>query len=176
LPGVYEAVSVRIQDHRGSFIRFFCAEELAVAHARRSIIQISHSLNRNAGALRGIHFQHPPYAEAKWVRCQRGRIFDVAVDLRHGSETFLKWHGVELSANTMNAFFIPEGCAHGFQVLEPDSELLYLHTAAYAPDHEGGVRWDDPRVGIKWPLPVTDISDRDRNHSLLDGGFEGIQL
>ncbi len=118
----------------------------------------------------------PPFAEAKWVRCLRGRVFDVAVDLRRGSPTFLSHCAVELSPEAVNALFIPEGCAHGFQVLEPDSELLYLHTAPYTPDHEGGLRWDDPALDIAWPLAVTDISERDRSHPLLDADFRGIAL
>ena len=176
LPGVFEAVSRAFEDERGRFSRLFCREELAVAHGERAVVQINYSLTRDVGAIRGLHFQYPPAAEAKWVRCLAGRIFDVAVDLRQGSKTFLRWHAVELSPEKANALFIPEGCAHGFQVLEPDSALLYLHTAAYAPAHEGAVRWDDPRIGIAWPLPVTEISERDRNHPLLAEDFGGICL
>lgn len=176
LPGVYEAAATIVRDQRGHFARLFCTEELAAAHADRPIIQINHSLTRTVGAVRGLHYQRPPQAEAKWVRCLKGRIWDVAVDLRHGSPTFLRWQAIELSALKMNAIFIPEGCAHGFQVLEPDSELLYLHTASYAPEHEGAVRWNDPRLSITWPLPVVDMSERDRYHPLLDEIFNGIVL
>jgi dTDP-4-dehydrorhamnose 3,5-epimerase len=126
--------------------------------------------------VRGLHYQRPPQAEAKWVRCLKGRVFDVAVDLRRGSPTFLKWHAVELDGVSMNALLIPEGCAHGFQVLEPESELLYLHTATYTPGLEGAARYDDPRLAIRWPLPVTDLSERDRTHPLLDDSFEGISV
>lgn len=176
LPGVYEAESTIVRDQRGQFARLFCTEELAAAHADRPIIQINHSLTRTVGAIRGLHFQRAPRAEAKWVRCLKGSVWDVAVDLRHGSSTFLRWQAIELSALKMNAIFIPEGCAHGFQVLEPDSELLYLHTASYAPEHEGAVRWNDPRLSITWPLPVVDMSERDRDHPLLDEIFNGIVL
>lgn len=176
LPHVYEAASAWREDDRGKFARLFCIKELQTAHADRQIVQINHSLTHAIGAIRGLHFQYPPSAEAKWVRCLRGRVWDVAVDLRYNSPTFLNWHAVELSAKKMNAFFIPEGCAHGFQVLESDSELLYLHTAAYAPKHESAVRWNDPRLAIKWPLPVTDMSERDRNHPLLDNTFKGIRV
>jgi dTDP-4-dehydrorhamnose 3,5-epimerase len=176
LAGMFEARAQVIQDERGRFARLFCMEALAGAHQGRSIVQINHSMTRSVGAIRGMHFQRAPAAEGKWVRCLRGRVFDVAVDLRRGSETFLRWHGVTLDAATMNAVFIPEGCAHGFQVLEPDSELLYLHTAMYAPALEAGVRFDDPALSIAWPLPITDVSERDRRHPLIDTAFEGIQL
>jgi len=176
LAGVYTTRTRSAGDERGRLDRLFCAETLAPAHAARPIVQINQSITRQAGALRGLHFQFPPHAEAKWVRCLRGRVFDVAVDLRRGSPTFLQHVAVELSAEALNAILIPEGCAHGFQALEPGSELLYLHTAPYAPADEGGLRWDDPRLAIAWPLPVSDISERDRNHPLLTAGFEGIIL
>ena len=174
LAGVFESQTDARRDDRGRFARLFCAEALAAAHQGRPIVQINHSLTRAAGAIRGLHYQHPPAAEGKWVRCLKGRVFDVAVDLRRGSPTFLRWHGVELDGARMNAVFIPEGCAHGFQVLQADSELLYLHTAAYTPALEGAVRFDDPRVGVAWPRKVTEISERDRSHPLLDDRFEGI--
>ena len=142
----------------------------------KCIAQINLSETRRRGALRGMHFQHPPHAEGKWVRCLRGRVFDVAVDLRRESPAFLRWHAVELSPEKANAFFIPEGCAHGFQALEDDCQLLYLHTAAYAPESEGGVRWDDPRLAIDWPLAVTDISERDLNHPLIGEDFKGLSI
>lgn len=176
IAGVFEAVSEPRADHRGAFARLFCARELEAAHGGRPIVQINHSLTRKVGAIRGLHFQHPPKAEAKWVRCLRGRVFDVAVDLRRGSPTFLRWTAVTLEPSRMNAIFIPEGCAHGFQALEPDSELLYLHSEFYAPEAEGAVRWDDPRVAVDWPLPATDLSERDRNHPLLDASFGGVQV
>ena len=115
-------------------------------------------------------------AEIKIVRCLKGRVFDVAVDLRQGSPTFLKWTAVELTPENHLAFVIPEGCAHGFQVLEEDSELLYLHTAFYTPDAEGAVRFDDPRVGVNWPLVPTDLSARDLSHTHLKEIFKGLVL
>lgn len=174
LAGVYEAQTKPLGDERGRFARLFCADELAEAHGGREIVQINYSLTRDVGAIRGLHYQRPPKAEGKWIRCLRGKVFDVAVDLRRGSPTFLEWHGVELDAERMNAVFIPEGCAHGFQVLEPNSELLYLHTMAYEASAEGGVRFDEPRVGVAWPLQPTTISDRDRSHAYLEAGFEGL--
>lgn len=176
IAGVFEALTEVVQDHRGHFARLFCRNDLAVAHLDRPIIQINHSRTSSVGAVRGLHFQLPPKAEAKWVRCLKGRVFDVAVDLRRGSPTFLRWHAVELDALQMNAIFIPEGCAHGFQVLEPNSELLYLHSDSYSPADERGLRIDDPRLAIGWPLAPTDISKRDKSHPLIDDAFEGIDM
>jgi dTDP-4-dehydrorhamnose 3,5-epimerase len=161
-------------DSRGSFARLFCAEELASVVGRRSIVQINHSLTRAAGAIRGLHYQRAPHAEMKIVRCLKGRVFDVAVDLREASPTFLRWVSCELSPASGRALVIPEGCAHGFQVLEPESELLYLHTAYYDKAAEGAVRFDDPRVAVAWPLPPADLSERDRSHPLLQDDFTGI--
>ncbi|MGT2489673.1 dTDP-4-dehydrorhamnose 3,5-epimerase family protein [Cupriavidus basilensis] len=140
------------------------------------MVQANHSRTCKVGALRGLHFQSPPHAEMKLVRCIRGRVWDVVLDLRAGSPTFLQWHGEELSAANARMLVIPEGCAHGFQVLEPESELLYLHTASYAPEAEGGVRYDDPAFGIRWPSPVAEVSARDVSHPILSTGFSGICL
>jgi dTDP-4-dehydrorhamnose 3,5-epimerase len=112
----------------------------------------------------------------KMVRCLKGRVWDVVVDLRAGSRTFLQWHAQELSPQADCMLVIPQGCAHGFQVLEAESELLYLHTAFYEPAAEGAVRYDDPRLGITWPLPVTDLSERDKNHALLSNEFAGLHV
>jgi dTDP-4-dehydrorhamnose 3,5-epimerase len=176
ISGAFVVTRQAFFDHRGQFARLFDRELLRPIHADRPIIQVNHSLTRQVGALRGMHFQRAPRLEAKWVRCLEGRVFDVAVDLRRGSPTYLRHAAVELSAKAGNMFFIPEGCAHGFQVLEPDSELLYLHTAPYSPEVEGGVRWDDPLLAIDWPLKPTDISERDRSHPLLNQQFEGLNI
>lgn len=133
-------------------------------------------MTTSPGAIRGMHFQNPPYAEMKLVRCLRGRVWDVAIDLRAGSETFLRWHAEELSAENRLMMAIPEGFAHGFQVLEPESELLYLHTAVYHRSSEGGVPFDDPRLAIRWPLPVTDVSVRDAQHPPITQHFTGIAI
>ena len=164
------------RDDRGAFIRLFCAQELESLLGHRQIAQINQSRTSSAGAVRGMHFQFPPHAEMKMVRCLRGRVWDVAVDLRAGSPTFLQWHAQELAQDDAQMFVIPEGFAHGFQVLEPESELLYLHTASYHPPSEGGLRHDDPRIAIAWPLPPQDLSPRDRSHPLLGGDFTGIAL
>lgn len=174
--GALTVSSRPFHDDRGRFAKLFDQNILEAFHANRPIMQVNHSLTRQIGALRGLHFQKAPHLEAKWVRCIKGRVFDVAVDLRRGSPTFLKHAVVELSAEAANMFFIPEGCAHGFQVIESDSELLYLHTAAYSPDAEGGLRWDDPLLAIAWPLTPTDISKRDLSHPLLTQEFEGLNV
>lgn len=161
-------------DHRGAFSRLFCADELKDILGHRTILQINHSLSRKTGTIRGMHYQLPPHAEMKIVRCLRGRVLDIAVDLRRDSLTFLQWTALELSATNYLAFVIPEGCAHGFQVLEDDTELLYLHTAFYTPAAEGAVRFDDPKLNITWPFAPTDISARDLNHELLPEDFKGI--
>jgi len=176
IEGVYEAATDTMRDHRGQFARLFCGEDLRRAHLDRPIVQINYSRTLEAGTIRGLHFQGSPRAEAKWVRCLKGRVFDVAVDLRRGSPTFLHWHAIELDPKLMNALFIPEGCAHGFQALAQESELLYLHTESYCPASEGGVRFDDPRLAIKWPLPAANLSERDSSYALITDSFQGISI
>jgi dTDP-4-dehydrorhamnose 3,5-epimerase len=174
IAGVHVIETTAHADHRGSFARGFCARELAPVLGGRTIVQINLSKTATAGAVRGMHYQNAPHAELKMVRCLRGRMMDVALDLRHGSPTFLQWHAEELSPGNMKMMLIPEGCAHGFQSLEPDTEVLYLHTQFYEPSSEGGVNHTDPRCAITWPLPVTDISARDTNYPMLGNQFQGI--
>ena len=164
-------------DQRGWFERLFCSEELAAAAGERfTPVQINRSCTLVRGAVRGMHFQYPPHAEVKLVSCLQGEAFDVAVDLRTGSPTFLHWFGARLSAGNRTSLLVPRGFAHGFQVLEEPCELLYLHSVAYAPEHEGGIRPDEPRIAIAWPLPITDLSARDAAHAPLSAGFAGVQL
>lgn len=174
LPGVMLVDTARHTDNRGAFARLFCERELEAVLGTRRIVQINHSRTSATGAIRGMHYQHAPHAEMKLVRCLKGRVWDVAVDMRRDSPTFLQWHAEELSAGNARMMVIPEGCAHGYQVLESDSEMLYLHTALYTPSAEAGVGYDDPRLGIKWPLPITDLSQRDRRHPLIDPEFQGL--
>lgn len=174
LPSVLLVETAPISDERGAFTRFYCERELTSIIGNRHIVQINHSRTANAGAVRGMHYQHPPHAEMKLIRCLKGRVWDVAVDLRAGSPTFLQWHAEELTPGNARMMAIPEGCAHGFQVLEPDSELLYLHTAFYAPESEDCVSCNDPRLGIAWPLPVADLSRRDNSYPPLTADFSGI--
>jgi len=161
-------------DNRGRFERAFCEQEMAVLSPGLHVAQANLSSTLGRGSLRGLHFQAAPALEAKLVRCLRGKVFDVAVDLRTGSPTFLQWHAVELSEDEPVALFIPEGFAHGFQVLSDQAQLLYFHSAAWSAECEGGLRHDDPMLAIRWPLPVGTLSDRDRHHPLLDAGFPGI--
>ena len=165
-----------IEDHRGFLSRFYCVEEFAEAGFGFSIAQINHTLTSKKGAVRGLHFQYPPHTEAKLVSCLKGEIFDVAVDLRCDSPTFLQWHGEVLSAKNRKSLLIPEGYAHGFQTLSENCELIYLHTCAYHPESEGALNVADPRLDIVWPLPVSEISDRDRNHKLTEQNFQGITV
>ena len=164
------------EDTRGRFTRVFCQNELQSILHGKNIVQINHSLTRQKGVIRGMHFQYPPKAEIKMVKCLRGSVFDVMIDLRRDSSTLLKWHGEELSSQNMKMMYIPEVFAHGFQTLEENCELLYLHTEFYSPEHEGGVRYNDPLINISWPLEVTDISKKDKNYSLLSKDFEGLLL
>lgn len=174
IDGVMVASTTAFADQRGSFARLFCTAELAPAFGARRIVQANHSRTADIGAVRGMHCQLAPAAEMKLVRCLRGRVWDVALDLRAGSPTFLHWHAEELSPGNARMLIIPEGCAHGFQVLEADSELLYLHSAAYTPAAEAGFAHDDPRFAIAWPLAVTQLSERDRRHPYLTDQFSGI--
>ena len=174
LSGAYLVALAPRQDNRGWFVRTFDKTAFAEIGFLDSWTQMNQSMTHQAGAVRGMHFQHPPHAEVKLVRCVAGRVFDVIVDLRAGSPTFLRWFGAELSADNRQMLFIPKGFAHGFQTLTPDCQLIYCHSTDYAPDFEGAVRYNDPRVGITWPLPVTDLSERDANHPFLDDHFAGL--
>ena len=176
LPGVLVVETAAFVDHRGGFARFYCEQELIEVIGDRRIVQINHSRTSSSGAVRGMHYQKPPYAEMKLIRCIKGRVWDVALDLRVQSPTFLQWHAEELSTDNRRMMVIPEGCAHGFQTLEADSELLYLHTEFYTPTAEGGVLHDDPRLAIHWPLPVVDLSERDLRHTAIPADFSGIVL
>jgi dTDP-4-dehydrorhamnose 3,5-epimerase len=165
-----------IVDSRGFLERLFCAEDLRGLIGDATIVQVNHTLTVKRGTVRGLHFQRPPYAETKFVSCLRGQVFDVAVDLRSGSPTFLKWHAELLSRENHTTLVIPEGFAHGFQALSADCELLYFHTVAYRPESEGAINALDPLVGIKWPEEISEISTRDKSHSMLSGAFTGIAL
>lgn len=176
IAGVWISQANVHSDHRGTFHRLFCAHEEQQVIGSRRIVQINLSVTHSVGAIRGLHYQKPPMAEMKIVRCLRGRVFDVAVDLRKNSSTFLNWTAVELTPDNRRSFIVADGCAHGFQVLEKNSEVLYLHTAFYSPPDEGAVRFDEPRVGITWPLPPLDLSARDSKHPVLDADFQGLEL
>ena len=163
-----------IEDARGFFARFYCADEFHAAGLDKPIAQINHTLTRGRGTVRGLHFQHPPHTEIKIVSCFAGAVFDVAIDLRANSPTFLHWHGEILSAENCRSMLIPESCAHGFQALSEDCQLLYLHTAQYRPESEDALNVNDPALGIHWPLPVLNLSERDRSHPFIGTHFSGI--
>ena len=163
-------------DSRGFLSRLFCAEELATAGWSQPVAQINHTHSAHRGTVRGMHYQMPPHAEMKLVSCIQGEVWDVAVDLRSGSPTFLHWHAELLSATNNRALLIPEGFAHGFQALSDDCELLYLHSQPYTPTYEAGFNPEDPMLAIYWPLDVAEISARDRQHVLLTPDFKGMTI
>lgn len=150
-------------DDRGFFARTFCAETFRKHGLPDSFVQANMSWSARAGTLRGLHYQKAPYAEDKLIRCVRGAVFDVLVDLRADSPTFLQWEGIELTAENRRQVLIPKGFAHGFQSLVDDTEVAYQVSAAYAPEAEAGLRWDDPVLRITWPLAPSELSDKDRN-------------
>jgi len=176
LQGLFIAERKAFGDSRGSFTRLFCAKEFNEIGLDRSIVQINHSITRIKGTVRGLHFQNPPHAEAKIISCLKGEVFDVAVDLRRGSNTFLSWHAEKISAENQKSIIIPEGFAHGFQALADDCELFYLHTRFYAPEVEEGFNVQDKRIGINWPLPIIGLSDRDKSYAPLKDNYCGILL
>jgi dTDP-4-dehydrorhamnose 3,5-epimerase len=176
LPGVQLIQRHRIGDRRGFLDRLFCEESLRQAGWYSPIAQINLTYTRRRGTVRGLHFQYPPHAETKLVACLRGAIWDVAVDLRRGSPSFLSWHAEELSAENQRSLLIPEGFAHGFQAMTDDVEMLYCHSHSYAPDSEGGLHPQDQALGIHWPLPISEMSERDASHSPVHPGFEGIKV
>ncbi|MFC7702457.1 dTDP-4-dehydrorhamnose 3,5-epimerase family protein [Bradyrhizobium sp. GCM10028915] len=163
-------------DERGFLARLFCSEELQAAGWSKPIAQVNQTLTVRRGAVRGLHFQRAPHAEMKFINCIRGKVWDVAVDLRRDSLTFLKWFGIELSPDNNRALLIPEGFAHGFQALAAETELIYFHSCAYHPDSEGALHVEEPCVGVQWPLPIAELSPRDRGHPKLSESFQGIAL
>ncbi len=167
LPGVFLIDIQRIGDERGFFSRFWCEQEFANQDLAYEIAQINISHNPVAGTLRGLHYQQYPHEEAKVVACTQGRVFDVAVDMRPDSKTYLQWFGTVLDSEKRQMLYIPQGFAHGYQALEDNTNLLYLVSEFYAPDAEAGVRYDDPAVGINWPLPAENLSDKDKSWELL---------
>lgn len=165
-----------IGDSRGYLCRLFCAETYALHGFSDGIPQINHTLTVKQGVVRGMHYQLPPHAEIKLVSCIQGQIFDVAVDLRKGSPTFLKWHAEILSAENHTSLLIPEGFAHGFQTLTDDCDLLYLHSMPYHQAAEAALNAMDPTLSITWPLAIAEMSERDRSHLMLNQDFKGITL
>jgi len=164
VPGAVVIEPERLADERGFFARSFCAREFAAHGLDARVAQCNISFNRAKGTLRGLHFQHPPHAETKLVRCTAGRVYDVIVDLRPDSPAFCRHLGIELSARNRTMLYVPEGVAHGFQTLEDESEVFYQMSAPYERDAAAGVRWDDAAFAIAWPLAVSLVSARDRSY------------
>lgn len=176
LAGLRLVTRQRQGDNRGFLSRLYCADELALAGWQKPILQVNHTSTVMRGTVRGMHFQRPPHAEMKLVSCIRGEVWDVAVDVRTDSPTFLCWHAEALSADNGRALLIPEGFAHGFQALTDDVELLYCHSAAYSAGAEAALNPLDSRLAIAWPLPIGELSDKDRSRPFIDLNFAGVHL
>ncbi len=176
LSGSYIIDIFPVEDERGWFVRTFCKNEFSKIGHAKEWVQMNHSCTNEAGTIRGMHFQKPPFSEIKLIRCITGKVFDVIVDLRKNSETFLKWFGIEISAENKKMIYIPEGFAHGFQTLTDNCQLIYHHSAFYTPGFEEGIKYDDKKINITWPLAVTNISERDNTHPLLSSNFEGLNI
>ena len=180
LPTTLEGLKVLrrkpVSDSRGFLERMFCAQEFAPILGEKTITQINRTLTGKCGSIRGMHFQSAPHAETKFVTCLRGEVFDVVVDVRNNSPTFLHWHGELLTQDNHATLLIPEGFAHGFQTLSSDCEMLYFHTAAYHADSGGALNAQDPRLAIKWPMAITEQSERDKSHAAITADFNGVTL
>jgi dTDP-4-dehydrorhamnose 3,5-epimerase len=173
LPGAFIVDIAAVSDERGFFARTYCAETFAARGVRTAMNQCSVSYNARKATLRGMHFQRAPHAEDKLVRCSAGSVFDVIVDLREQSPTYRRWFGVELSADNRRALFVPQGFAHGFITLADATEVFYMISAPYVPGAAGGLRWDDPAIGIAWPLEPAVMSARDAAYALLGPAAAG---
>lgn len=164
------------QDSRGFFTRTFCENEFAENNLVQHFVQANHSGTHGKGVIRGMHFQHAPFCEVKLVKCVQGSVFDVIIDVRASSPTFLQWFGAELTTENKRMMYVPAGFAHGFQSLSDYSEITYMVSAFYNKESEGGVRYDDIAVKIEWPLPVSLVSDKDQVIPLIDSAFKGVIL
>ncbi len=174
LQGSFIIEPTGVTDDRGWFGRIYCKNEFKEIGHDREWVQMNHSSTNKKGTMRGMHYQVQPFREIKMVKCVSGSVFDVIIDLRKNSPTYLKWFGQELSAQNRKMLYIPEGFAHGFQTLTEDCDLIYLHSEFYVPNAEGGIRYNDPKLNIEWPLIPTVISERDSSHPYLDENFKGI--
>ena len=174
LSGAYTIDVQPFQDNRGFFTRTFCEKEFAEYNLIQHFVQANHSGTHGKGVIRGMHFQHSPHCEVKLVKCVQGAIFDAIVDVRKNSPTFLQWFGAELSAENKRMMYVPAGFAHGFQSLSDYSEITYMVSAFYNKESEGGIKYDDPRVNIEWPLTVSLVSEKDMCIPLIDADFSGV--
>ena len=174
LQGSYIIETNPFSDERGMFYRFFCKKEFASIGHDKEWVQCNHSITAKKGTVRGMHFQLRPHSEIKFIRCIAGAVYDVIVDIRERSPTFLQWVGSELSAENRKMIYVPEGFAHGFQALTDNCELLYFHSEVYNPGFESGINYADQIIGINWPLPVVMVSDRDKTNMFINNQFKGI--
>jgi len=174
IKGCYVIEPEPISDERGWFMRTFCEEEFSVIGKNIHFVQLNHSFNHKKGTVRGLHFQNAPFIDEKLIRCISGALLDVIVDLRKDSPTFLKHIKIEVSAANRSMVFLPKGLAHGFQTLEDNTELIYHHTAFYSKEADSGIRYNDPMVNVDFPLPISIISEKDKNYTLLNKNFSGL--
>jgi dTDP-4-dehydrorhamnose 3,5-epimerase len=174
LSGSYIIDINTIADDRGWFARYYCKKDFEEIDHQKEWVQLNHSFTKNKGSIRGMHYQLPPFSEIKLVRCIHGSVFDVIVDVRKNSATFLQWFGAELSAENKKMIYIPEGFAHGFQTLTDDCELLYHHSEFYTQGAEAGILYNEPLIQIEWPTNVNVISKRDLQHPNLTNNFKGV--
>ena len=174
LPGAYIIELTPYTDNRGLFARTFCKKEFEAIGHSKEFVQFNHSKTLKKGVLRGMHYQVPPSSEIKLIRCVRGEIYDVIVDIRKDSPTFLHHIGINLSSENMKMIYVPEGFAHGFQTLQDNTELIYHHSAYYSPQHDRGLSYNDPALNIKWPLEVNYISEKDNSYPKIEHSFKGL--
>ncbi len=176
MAGLFTISLKKLEDERGAFSRTFCKKIFQEIGFNKEFVQTNQSQNTHKGTLRGLHFQQPPFSETKLIRCMQGSVYDVAVDLRKNSPTFLQYFGIILSAENMMQILIPNGFAHGFQTLEDNTTLLYQHTEYYTKNADAGLMYNDPAINIKWPLPPVKISDKDKSYTLLNNKFKGLEI
>jgi dTDP-4-dehydrorhamnose 3,5-epimerase len=176
ISGLYVIDPSPFVDNRGFFARSYCKNEFSAIGFQKEFVQFNHSFNLLKGTVRGMHFQRPPHAETKYVRCVQGSIYDVAIDIRRDSPTYLKYFGIELNTSNLKGLLIPEGFAHGFQTLTHDCEILYFHTADYNPNFEVGLNALDPNLAISWPKPIAYRSQSDTSYPFLSKEFTGLDV
>jgi dTDP-4-dehydrorhamnose 3,5-epimerase len=174
--GVYILNSKKFEDSRGNFNRLYSMSEFEQIGIKDPIQQINHSYTKEKGTVRGMHFQHPPRTEVKILRCLKGRIFDVIIDIRRNSSTFLKKFQIELTSNSYTSLVIPKGFAHGFQTLEDNVDLIYFHTEYYSKEHESGLSYLDPMLSIEWPLTPQNLSERDLSFQYITPEYQGLEI
>lgn len=174
LHGAYTIDLEKRGDDRGFFARVFCEKEFGDHRLAKHFVQVNNSLSSKKGTLRGMHFQLPPFAEVKVLRCLKGALYDVIVDLRPDSPTFKKWFGAELTAENRRMMYVPQGFAHGLLTLTDETEVLYFVSAFYSPERERGLRYNDPAIGVVWPIEPVEVSQKDRNWPDIDESFHGL--